>query len=170
MKKLYVSIIVISIVLFYSLSGVAQQIDLTGKWEVDKDKSEFGPLTQANPDMILTIEQNDNTIKINSFMRIELINRETSTDNEYLIYGKEHIFKNEDGKELKYTCRYENDKIILDSEQMLKRIINNVESTIPGNSHSVYELSDDGKVLTVVTVLKTRIRVSTMNLVYNNVK
>ena len=170
MKKITVSIIILSIVLFYSLSGVAQQIDLTGKWEIDKDKSDFGPLSQANPDMILTIEQNNNNIKINSFMRIELINRETSTDNEYLIDGKEHTFKNEDGKELKYTCRYENDKIILDSEQMLKRIINNVESTIPGNSHSVYELSDDGKVLTVTTVIKTQIRESSMDLVFNKVK
>ncbi|MFC1725591.1 hypothetical protein ACFL4T_08180 [candidate division KSB1 bacterium] len=169
MKRFSVCLVIIMVMVTSSLS-FTQGINLTGKWKADKEKSDFGMMAQISPDITLTIEHKGNILKINSFLKIEMLDREISTDREYIIDGKQHTYDGTENKGLKYTCKFNDKKIVLDSQVELRTIRDGIEEMSVGESNSVYSLSEDGATLTSESVTSGVLREMTMSLVFNKVK
>ena len=169
MKKLSVFSVIVIMMLASSLS-FSQEINLTGKWKVDKENSDFGMMGQVSPDITLTIEHKGNILKVNRNTKIEMLDREVSTDREYIIDGKEHTYDGTENKGLKYTCKIEGKKIVLDSQVELRMIRGGVEETSIGESNSVYSLSEDGTKLILESVTSGNLGDLTMSLIFDKVK
>jgi hypothetical protein len=161
---------VIIIMLIISSFSFSQEINLTGKWKTDKEKSDFGMMAQMSPDFTLTIEHKGNILKINRNIKIEMYDHERSTDREYIIDGKEHTYDGTENKGLKYTCKFDGKKIVLDSQVELRTNINGVEETSVGEANTVYSLSENGTTLKSESVISGDLDEMTMSLVYNKVE
>lgn len=144
MKKLFYAIISTGLVVLLTLSPVfAQKVDFSGKWILDKEKTDWGTLNLSDDeiDITRTIIQKDINLKIDDVMITPLATMEESAS--YTLDGKEAANVNSQGVESKTVCMWKDNVLVMES--------NMAPQGIPIVVTYEYYLSADKKVLTVGT-------------------
>jgi hypothetical protein len=111
--------------------------NLTGVWKLNLAKSDFGPAPQPDS-MTRTINHNDPSLQMSTFQKGA--QGEVTTEVKYTTDGKMAENKGSKG-----SAKWDGDKLLIDS------VRENQGMEI--KFHDVYNLSADGKVLTVNTHL-----------------
>jgi hypothetical protein len=134
--------IILLAVLFLYYPITAQDIDFSGKWQLNHEKMKFSDF----PDIVIEIAQSAGAIDYTKNVK--------SSEGEFVTHmvlsldGKEGTYKNWQNKELKCSCFMENEilKLLYESHQRRsgKWVIVNIEE-----EHSLYP---DGKTLSIVHI------------------
>lgn len=134
MKKLLAA----AIVLAASAFGAP---NLTGDWKLNLQKSQYGPI--PTPVEVMRKIKLDG-VNLSMHTEQKTVQRDSSSDLKYTTDGKECVNKVTNG-DAKGTARWEGDTLIIESSQM-----NGPQEL---KSREVWNLSSDGKTLTIQTHL-----------------
>ena len=141
---------------------LAQDPDFSGTWKLNAGKSDFGDMAYGGgspgappPDVTLIVRKDGNAIVLETRQPAGTTVRRFTTD------GKESTNAGESYKDLKGSARFGSGKLVVRSEEELK-LMRMTSPDDPGsveyvksNSQAAYELSADGKTLTVTQTIDT---------------
>lgn len=140
-----------------ALAGSAQDAkpDFSGKWVLDTAKSDFGMLPPASAQTHV-IEHKDPKLKVNTTTKGP--QGETSSERNYTTDGKENT-NTQGPQEIKSTTKWDGKRLVTESKREIQGNIIEIKDT--------WELSEDGKGLTISRDLKSPQGETSQKLIYN---
>ncbi len=150
------------VTLFAAAFAVAQsdtKTNYAGQWRMIKDKSDFGTFT-APDTMVRTIDQQDVTINVHTSQTGKA--GKSSADVTYYTDGRESINEVR-GRESKSHCFWDGSVLVI-------RTLAKASNDAPIETEERWELSTDGKILTMTSHLETGITQHNFKLVCERVE
>jgi hypothetical protein len=118
--------------------------DFSGKWVLNKDKSEYTMgRGGSTPDVTMTVEQSGDTLKVHQRLSGEFGDRDT--DYTLQINGQSQEIQGMMGQPAQATAKWDGNALVVETKQEVQR--DNFQGTISNTDR--WELSADGKVLTI---------------------
>jgi len=153
-QKIRLFTVVFLFVILVGGTAIAQDVNFSGIWKLDTEKSDF-QMFRNRPDMDInmTYEITHEGEKIIIKKISKMPRGERTTEFTYTTDGKECVNETFRGGESVSTCIWENNTLVINTEQEFQR--RRMGGMMRMSVTEKYSLSEDGKTLTVKTIRET---------------